>query len=90
MAFDPTEQQPVLMKDHKRLSDIVYYSLFIVAVGFLGIVLNYLAQSGAALQSLSNEVHEQGSKIDTLTALNLQVIRDMKQPIQILRPTSEE
>lgn len=65
-------------KDHETLQNVVYFCLVVVSIGFLAIVISYLATSASSTQSLSNEVQQQNSKIDTLTTIDIQILQKIK------------
>jgi hypothetical protein len=65
-------------EEHEQLKFIVYFCGVLVTLGFIAIVVQYLFTSAAATQSLSNEVQDQNSKIDTLTTIDMQILQNEK------------
>lgn len=73
MTADPNNQYST-KQEHKALENIVYFCLVVVAIGFIAIVISYIVQDAASIQSLSNQVQQQNSKIDTLTTIDTQIL----------------
>jgi len=73
-----TQGQYTSKEEHEQLKFIVYFCGVLVTLGFIAIVVQEIMANASAMQSLSGQVQEQNSKIDTLTTINLEILKKIK------------